>query len=137
VSDCIKKGIRKVGFTINLDNHNESGSHWVSMFLDLDDKIIFYFDSANNPLARDKDVRGRVRNSASTNGSKLYTKKQAPAPKKHRMRNVFNIFYSDDADGRYRRSKLLTKQQKIDLFVKNRIKDSYMIRNRGTIFNSK
>jgi hypothetical protein len=35
------------------------------------------------------------------------------------------------------RSKLLTKQQKIDLFVKNRIKDSYMIRNRGTIFNSK
>jgi hypothetical protein len=29
----------------------------------------------------------------------------------------------------------LTKQQKIDLFVKNRIKDSYMIRNRGTIFN--
>jgi hypothetical protein len=39
VSDCMK-GIRKVGFTINLDNHNESGSHWVSMFLDLDDKII-------------------------------------------------------------------------------------------------
>jgi hypothetical protein len=50
---------------------------------------------------------------------------------------MYSIFYSDDADGRYRRSKLLTKQQKIDLFVKNRIKDSYMIRNRGTIFNLK
>jgi hypothetical protein len=63
------------------------------------------------------------RNSASTNGSKIYTKKQAPAPKATPNAECI-YFYSDDADGRYRRSKLLTKQQKIDLFVKNRIKDA-------------
>jgi hypothetical protein len=31
------------------------------MFLDLDDKIIFYFDVPAPPHARDKDVRGRVK----------------------------------------------------------------------------
>jgi hypothetical protein len=92
VSDCIKKGIRKVGFTINLDNHNESGSHWVSMFLDLDDKIISTSTVPITPLARDKDVRGGSKNSASTNGSKIIYKKQAPAPKKQHECGMYSIF---------------------------------------------
>jgi hypothetical protein len=79
VSDCIKKGIRKVGFTINLDNH-ESGSHWVSMFLDLDDKIIFYFDSANNPTPR--AIKTFVKETVPRRTDQNYIqKKQAPAPK--------------------------------------------------------
>jgi hypothetical protein len=61
-----------VGFTINLDNHNESGSHWVSMFLDLDDKIIFYFDSAITPLRAIK--RSLVEKSA----AKSYAIRQRP-----------------------------------------------------------
>jgi hypothetical protein len=73
------------------------------MFLDLDDKIIFYFDSAITPLARDKDVRGGSRNSASTNGSKLYTKKTSTRTKKATPNaECIQYFYSDDADGRYR-----------------------------------
>jgi hypothetical protein len=60
------------------------------MFLDLDDKIIFYFDSANN-LARDKDVRGRVRNSASTNGSKIY-KKTSTRTKSNEC-GMYSIFF--------------------------------------------
>ena len=31
----INKGINKVGVIFNLDKHNESGSHWVTVFLDI------------------------------------------------------------------------------------------------------
>lgn len=40
-----KKGINKLGVVFNLDNHNQSGSHWTAMYTDLDKGNIFYFDS--------------------------------------------------------------------------------------------
>jgi hypothetical protein len=44
------KGINKIGCVFNLDKHNERGSHWVSMFINIDtsnnsDPFIGYFDS--------------------------------------------------------------------------------------------
>ena len=41
----IKKGKNKIGIVFNLDKHNQSGSHWVSLFIDVKNKFIFYFDS--------------------------------------------------------------------------------------------
>jgi hypothetical protein len=41
----IKKGVTKIGIVLNLDTHNESGSHWVGIFIDIKKKFIFYFDS--------------------------------------------------------------------------------------------
>jgi len=46
----IKKRKTKIGFVFNLDKHTQSGSHWVSMFLDLEDKYIFYFDSTGQDI---------------------------------------------------------------------------------------
>jgi hypothetical protein len=39
------KGITKIGTVINLDEHYKSGSHWVSLYADLADYKIYYFDS--------------------------------------------------------------------------------------------
>lgn len=39
------KGITKMGIVFNLDNHNQKGSHWCSMYTDLEKGNIFYFDS--------------------------------------------------------------------------------------------
>ena len=49
LDEFIKKGKRKFGFVFNLDKYTGSGTHWVSMFLDIDEKIIMYFDSAGAP----------------------------------------------------------------------------------------
>ena len=46
LSNFISKKINKIGIIFNLDKHDESGSHWVSMFIDIKEGIIFYFDSA-------------------------------------------------------------------------------------------
>jgi len=42
----IKKGHNKFGVIFNLDPHYKGGSHWVSLFINVRKKTIFYFDSA-------------------------------------------------------------------------------------------
>jgi len=46
INNLKEKGIKYIGIVFNLDKHNEPGSHWVSMFIDLKNNIIDYFDSA-------------------------------------------------------------------------------------------
>jgi len=44
-NDFIDSGKSKLGMVINLDNHNQSGSHWVALYTDLKKNKIYYFDS--------------------------------------------------------------------------------------------
>lgn len=43
--NLVKGGKKRIGIVFNLDNHNESGSHWVAMFADISRGNIYYFDS--------------------------------------------------------------------------------------------
>ena len=40
-----KSGISKFGAVLNLDKHDQPGSHWVSIFIDSEKKHFYYFDS--------------------------------------------------------------------------------------------
>ena len=46
LQEQINKGKTKIGVSFNLDPHDRGGSHWVSMFINIKKKTIFYFDSA-------------------------------------------------------------------------------------------
>lgn len=50
LNEYIKNKKTKIGIIFNLDKHDEDGSHWVSLFIDLDDKFIMYFDSAGDKI---------------------------------------------------------------------------------------
>ena len=50
LSDQIKKGKTKIGVIFNLDPHNLGGSHWVSLFINIIKKRIFFFDSAGDKI---------------------------------------------------------------------------------------
>ena len=39
----------KIALVINLDEHYQSGSHWVGLFINLKDLQIYYFDSVGKP----------------------------------------------------------------------------------------
>jgi len=41
----LNRGKSKIGVILNLDNHDQEGSHWVSLFCDFDSNNIYYFDS--------------------------------------------------------------------------------------------
>lgn len=46
----IDKGKTKIGVIFNTDPHNKSGEHWISLFINIKKGLIFYFDSAGNPI---------------------------------------------------------------------------------------
>lgn len=46
VNKLMERGKRQIGIVFNLSEHDEDGSHWVSLFVDLRQRFIFYFDSA-------------------------------------------------------------------------------------------
>jgi hypothetical protein len=45
IKEQYNKNIKKIGIVFNLDKHNQSGSHWVALFIHLEENYIFYFDS--------------------------------------------------------------------------------------------
>lgn len=45
LKQLLNKGKCKLGIILNLDNHDQGGSHWVSLFCDFDSDNIYYFDS--------------------------------------------------------------------------------------------
>lgn len=62
LEDHINNNINKIGSVFNLDNHNEPGSHWVSLYMELkpccrEKPSIYYFDSfAENPTDEIKSL---------------------------------------------------------------------------------
>jgi hypothetical protein len=44
----IKKGKTKIGIIFNTDPHNKPGQHWISMFINIKKKRIFFFDSTGD-----------------------------------------------------------------------------------------
>lgn len=52
LKDEINKGISKVGIIFNLDPHYKSGSHWVSLFINIKKSNIFFFDSAGEKIPK-------------------------------------------------------------------------------------
>lgn len=48
IEEKYNKGIKNLGFIFNLDPHYKSGSHWVSMFVNLDNNYIFFLDTNGN-----------------------------------------------------------------------------------------
>jgi hypothetical protein len=45
----LQQNIHKFGFVFNLDEHWQSGSHWVALYADIKENKIYFFDSTSNP----------------------------------------------------------------------------------------
>jgi|APCry1669188879_1035177.scaffolds.fasta_scaffold67379_2 hypothetical protein len=52
LKDEIKNGKTKIGVIFNTDPHYLGGSHWVSLFINVKRKKIFYFDSAGDEIPK-------------------------------------------------------------------------------------
>jgi hypothetical protein len=50
VAEQIKNGKTKIGIIFNTDPHNKGGEHWISLFINIKKRKIFYFDSAGGEI---------------------------------------------------------------------------------------
>ena len=149
-------GKRKLGVVFNLDKHYQGGSHWVSMFVDLDKQTIFYYDSAVNPVPREVS---RLKREIIQQGKQL-----TPPINFHYIQNDYSHQTTNTECGMYSlffiitwltqkvHSAVLNKSQDemiggkrikisfeelIKMFTKPGINDQMMIRFRNKFFNKK
>ena len=65
----VKNGHQKIGIVFNTDPHDKPGEHWVSMFIDVRARVIFFFDSTGDrPQTRIRTLMKRVREQGEANG---------------------------------------------------------------------
>lgn len=139
LNSLVSKGKTKIGVVFNLDKHNQSGSHWVSLFVDTDGKFIFFFDSAGSkcPKAIYALVK-RIQEQASNMGHKYRFYQNYP--KTHQYSNtecgVYSLFFIITMlTNRTKFNPNMSFADKLKLFQKHRIPDKYIERYRDVYFN--
>lgn len=140
LKSLVGKGKTQIGVVFNLDKHDQGGSHWVSLYVDTTNKIIFYFDSAGAriPKAIDALVK-RIQHQALADlhfPLKFYQN----SPKTHQYNNtecgVYSLFFIITMlTGKTEFNANMTIQDKLDLFKKHRIPDKYVEKYRNVYFN--
>lgn len=127
----IKKGHTKIGIIFNLDPHNRGGSHWVSLFINVKNKTIFFFDSTGEPIPNQIE---KFVNNVIEQGKQLpepiYFKFDQNFPVEHQYGNtecgIYSIFFvthmlEDKITGHYLKTHIL--------------KDKYMENFRKVYYN--
>lgn len=142
LQSVFKQGKRKVGVIFNLDKHNQGGSHWVSLFIDLEEKFIFYFDSTSDPIPKEiKRFIEKVRTQGLDMTPKLEFKYYANRQMEHQLQNnecgMYSLFFIITMLIREKDGKKLDTKQTIGLFLgkKGRISDKVMNNLRDDYFN--
>ncbi len=131
LSQQLKKGHTKIGVIFNLDPHYKGGSHWVSLFINVKQKTIFFFDSAGEPIPPQIE---KFVNTVIEQGKKLpnpiYFKFDQNYPVEHQYGNtecgIYSIFFithmlEDKINGHYLKTHIL--------------KDKYMENFRKVYYN--
>lgn len=68
--------ITQLGIIFNHDTHKETGSHWVSMYINIPEAKLFYVDSVGkNPVGRMDNVIKKFEQYCDANGRKITYKK--------------------------------------------------------------
>lgn len=125
----ISNGIKKVGMVFNLDKHYQGGSHWVSAFLDIPSRKIFYFDSAGNgPPEEIKGLCKRICKQATE--MKIVISIDNNEGIRHQINDTECGMYS-----LYFIISLLTKKHNTNYFKKNIIRDNLVKKFRSIYFN--
>jgi hypothetical protein len=141
VEKLLKEGKDKIGVTFNLDKHNQSGSHWVSLFVDLKDRFIFYYDSAGNDIPVEIDrLRKRLMKQAKELKNKMNLKFYKNYPVEHQYGNtecgMYSLFFIITMlTGVVEEDTKLSLAKKIKLFKGGKIPDDYIEQYRNVYFN--
>jgi len=94
--DKLSKKAKKIGIIFNTDKHDQSGSHWLAVFIDLNAKTIEHFDSTGRKPIKDIDdfIKQLVINAYMNLGIEL---KKKINRKSHQLQDsecgVYSLYY--------------------------------------------
>lgn len=138
----MKKGKEKIGIIFNLDKHYQSGSHWVSLFIDIENNFIFFFDSAGNKIPKEIDnLVHRITDQGSKLSHPIKFNFYQNYPKTHQKGNtecgMYSLFFiitmlTHQIDSK----KFKNHKEIINFFKKGLISDKYIEKYRNVYFNN-
>ena len=138
----VDTGKTKIGIVFNLDNHTQNGSHWVSLFLDLEDQFIFYMDSNGESIPSEiKSLVTRIIDQGLLLENPLHIHFYENCPMEHQYQNnecgMYSLFFIITMlTNKTEKKKFKTYTEKIDFFKNKRIPDKHMHSYRKKYFNS-
>jgi len=135
ISDLIKNKFYKIGNIFNLDKHYQSGSHWVSLFANLNPKSknygIYYYDSNGNsaPLEIKNFVKKLIEDNLKLTNKRLNFYQNNI---RHQLENsecgIFSLHFMDQC----------LKNISFNKFINNEnLNDNEMFKLRNKFFNKK
>ena len=141
IKDYLNKDIHKIGIIFNLDKHNESGSHWVSLFIDMKDEFIFYFDS--NGVQTPKEIKilvDRIIDQGKNLEKPILFDFYENYPFEHQQGNtecgMYSLFFIISMlTDKIGRKKINNYKDKINYFKTVVIPDKYVFKYRNKYFN--
>ena len=145
LGELMKRKKDKIAVVFNLDKHTGPGTHWVSMFVDIKDKFVFYFDSAGSMIPPEimKLVK-TIQEQGLSLSKPIRFKFFQNAPFEHQQGNtecgMYSLFFivtmlTDEVE-EPEHYKFKTHKDKIFFFKKIRITDKYVEKLRSEYFNS-
>ena len=139
--DKLSHSVEKIGVVFNLDKHNDPGSHWVSLYIDLANEFMFYLDSAGDDVT--DEVKALV-----TRIQKQWREKHAGKEMRFYKNHPFEHQKGDTECGMYSLFFIITlltqhiegryypMDKLIKMFKSKRIPDKYVFNYRKIYFNS-
>ncbi len=141
IEKYIKINKTKFGIVYNLDKHNQGGSHWVSLYIDLDDKLCFFMDSAGHPPPPEitKFIK-RIKTQTAELLQPIILKQYKNSPLAHQYGHsecgMYSLFFIITMLSNKREGKSFkTLKDKIGFFKNKRIPDKYIFNYRKQYFN--
>jgi hypothetical protein len=140
----ISEGIQHFGCVFNLDKHWQSGSHWVSIYIDIPEKIIFFFDSAgaSNTPNEIHDLVDRVKEQGVHLNPPIEFEYFSNTRNQHQkgntecgMYSIFFIITMLTGKTPFYKNKVLSMDERIELFLKKKIPDEVVFDYRDLYFN--
>jgi hypothetical protein len=140
LSEYIKKGKTKIGIIFNLDDHTKSGSHWVSLFIDVKRRFMFYFDSAGESIP--KEVRiliSRIKQQAKPLHMRFRVYENSPFEHQYGGTEcgMYSLFFLITMlTNKYEDKTFKNTKHIVNFFKRYRIPDKYMEKMRYEYFYS-
>lgn len=132
IDTYMKQKKTKIGIIFNLSKHNQIGSHWVSLFIDLEQKFIFYFNSTGEETPPEINALvNRIIIESNEKGMKIdYVYNSLEHQLENTECGMYSLFFIisllTDTVGGDSNQPLLTVEDKVKFFTKNRIPDKDM-----------
>jgi len=148
LSEQLKNKKHKIGIIFNLDKHNEHGSHWVSLFIDIKEQVIVYFDSVGDKIPNEilvlknrivkqgKELKTNYINSRIPIRFSFYQNYSNNHQKGNTECGMYSLFFIITMLTDKYNNKNMNIKHKLELFNKKIIPDKYVEKYRKIYFNS-